>query len=49
MSDTNQLSNLVEEFRKFAAERDWEQFYILKNLSMAMANDAAEVMEKFSD
>jgi len=31
----------------FAAERDWEQFQAPKNLSMALAVEAAELMEHF--
>lgn len=40
-----QLKNKVEEFVK---ERDWEQFHSPKNLSMAIAIEAAEVMEPFT-
>ncbi len=31
----------------FARERDWEQFHSLKNLSMALAAEAGELMEHF--
>lgn len=31
----------------FAQERDWEQFHSPKNLSMALAAEAAELMEHF--
>ena len=31
----------------FARERDWEQFHSPKNLSMALAAEAAELMEPF--
>jgi dCTP diphosphatase len=31
----------------FAQERDWEQFHAPKNLSMALAAEAAELMEHF--
>jgi len=31
----------------FARERDWEQFHTPKNLSMALAAEAAELMENF--
>ena len=31
----------------FARERDWEQFHTPKNLSMALAAEAAELMEHF--
>jgi dCTP diphosphatase len=32
---------------RFAQEREWNQFHSPKNLSMAMAVEAAELMEKF--
>jgi NTP pyrophosphatase (non-canonical NTP hydrolase) len=31
----------------FVAERDWQQFHCPKNLSMAMAIEASELMEHF--
>jgi dCTP diphosphatase len=31
----------------FVRERDWEQFHTPKNLSMALAAEAAELMEHF--
>jgi NTP pyrophosphatase (non-canonical NTP hydrolase) len=41
----------VAELRKlvadFVAERDWSQFHSPKNVSMALAIEAAELMEKF--
>ena len=33
--------------REFVAERDWQQFHAPKNISMAMAIEAAELMEHF--
>ncbi len=33
--------------RQFAAERDWEQFHSPKNLAMALAVEAAELLEHF--
>lgn len=33
--------------RRFSDERDWAQFHSLKNLSMALAIEAAELMEPF--
>src|SRR4051812_47497288 len=33
--------------RRFVAERDWEQFHDLKNLSMAVAVEAGELMDHF--
>ncbi len=32
---------------EFARERDWEQFHAPKNLSMALAAEAGELMEHF--
>ena len=45
-SDTT-LSHLREEVRKFAQERDWDQFHSPKNLGMSIAIEAAEIMEHF--
>ncbi|MGQ0579444.1 MAG: nucleotide pyrophosphohydrolase [Betaproteobacteria bacterium] len=48
MSTTpDSLSDLRERLRRFAAERDWEQFHIPKNLAMSVAIEAAEIMERF--
>ena len=44
MSDLEQLRESVE---KFAAERDWDQFHTPKNLSMALAGEAGELLEVF--
>jgi NTP pyrophosphatase (non-canonical NTP hydrolase) len=41
------VSQLKERVLAFARERDWEQFHAPKNLSMAMAAEAAELMEHF--
>ncbi|OQA35974.1 MAG: hypothetical protein BWY54_00313 [Candidatus Dependentiae bacterium ADurb.Bin331] len=47
----NDQSTTIEELRnqveKFVTERDWVQFHSLKNLSMAIAVEAAELMEHF--
>lgn len=40
----HQLRELV---RQFVTERDWRQFHAPKNLSMALAIEAAELMEHF--
>lgn len=39
-----QLRQVVE---RFVGERDWHQFHAPKNLSMALAIEAAELMEHF--
>ena len=41
------LAELASELREFAKDRDWEQFHSPKNLSMALAVEAAELMEIF--
>jgi NTP pyrophosphatase (non-canonical NTP hydrolase) len=41
------LGELKEKVLAFARERDWEQFHSPKNLSMALAAEAAELMEHF--
>ena len=41
------LDDLRERQRRFAAERDWEQFHMPKNLAMSVAIEAAEIMEHF--
>lgn len=41
------LEDLRERQRRFAAERDWEQFHTPKNLATSVAIEAAEIMEHF--
>jgi dCTP diphosphatase len=41
------VAQLKERVLAFARERDWEQFHAPKNLSMALAAEAAELMEHF--
>lgn len=38
---------IVEQLRRFVAERDWEELHTPKNLTMALAVEAAELMEHF--
>lgn len=48
MNDTTSaLQELKQRMRQFADDRDWQQFHDLKNLSMALAIEAAELMEHF--
>ena len=48
MSDTNTtIDELKQLVHNFVAERDWQQFHSPKNLSMALAIEAAELMEHF--
>ncbi len=44
---TDSLKSLRARVAKFAAERDWEQFHNPKNLAMALAGEAGEVLEHF--
>jgi NTP pyrophosphatase (non-canonical NTP hydrolase) len=41
------LEGLRDQLRDFAAARDWEQFHSPKNLSMALAAEAGELLEAF--
>ena len=46
MSD-DALDQLKQRLRRFATERDWDQFHSPKNLSMALIAEAAELVEHF--
>jgi len=41
------IDDLTNKLRRFAKERDWEQFHSPKNLSMALAVEAGEILEIF--
>ena len=41
------VPEIQDRLRKFAAERDWERYHSPKNLSAALAVEAAELMEIF--
>lgn len=45
--DQTTLAELKAEVLAFARERDWEQFHSPKNLSMALAAEAGELLEHF--
>ena len=45
--DQTTVQSLRDMVREFVAERDWQQFHAPKNISMAMAIEAAELMEHF--
>lgn len=51
MKSLNDSSTTVAELKArilaFVRERDWEQFHAPKNLSMALAAEAGELMEHF--
>lgn len=44
---TRQLEDLRVRIRRFAEERDWDQFHTPKNLAMALIVEAAELVEHF--
>ena len=41
------LEHLRERLAAFATERDWDQFHNPKNLAMALAGEAGELVEHF--
>ena len=41
------IGELAERLRDFAAARDWEQFHTPKNLAMALAGEAGELLAEF--
>jgi len=41
------LDEVRDFLRKFAADRDWEQYHTPKNLAMAIAAEAGELLEVF--
>jgi NTP pyrophosphatase (non-canonical NTP hydrolase) len=41
------LQDLRTALRRFAAERDWDQFHSPKNLAIALSVEAAELLEHF--
>ena len=43
----NELEVLRDKLRTFAADRDWDQFHSPKNISMALAVEASELLEHF--
>lgn len=47
MSGTTELGDLQQALRQFAAEREWERFHSPKNLAMALAGEAGELLEHF--
>jgi NTP pyrophosphatase (non-canonical NTP hydrolase) len=42
-----EMEELRDEMREFARVRDWDQFHSAKNLAMALAVEAAELLEHF--
>jgi NTP pyrophosphatase (non-canonical NTP hydrolase) len=43
----NSLDALRDALRRFAAERDWDQFHSPKNLAIALSVEASELLEHF--
>ncbi len=41
------MQDLIEEYRRFVKERNWEQFHSPKNLSAALSVEASELVEIF--
>ena len=41
------ISKIQNQLKKFAIERDWEQFHTPKNLAMALSVEASELVEVF--
>ncbi len=42
-----EIENLRNKLRKFASERQWDQFHSPKNLSMALSAEVGELLEHF--
>lgn len=47
MTDIIDINKLKENLAEFAQQRDWGKFHSPKNLSMAIANEAGELLELF--
>jgi len=43
----DRLEAVVKELRAFVAEREWEQFHDPKNLAMAVASEAGELLAEY--
>jgi len=43
----SEFDGLRDLHREFAVERDWEQFHNPKNLAMAVASEAGELLAEF--
>ena len=41
------MKELLQNLKKFAAERDWDQFHSPKNLTMALSVEVGEIVEHF--
>jgi dCTP diphosphatase len=45
--ESDVLSTLIKEIRDFADRRNWHKFHTPKNLSMALAGEAGELLAEF--
>lgn len=43
----DRLQDVVHQLRAFVAEREWEQFHDPKNLAMALASEAGELLAEY--
>ena len=43
----NEFDRLADELREFAKARNWEKFHTPKNLAMALAGEAGELVAEF--
>lgn len=43
----DRLDQLLEQAREFVHERDWEQYHDPKNLAMAVASEAGELLAEY--
>src|SRR2546421_6481555 len=46
-SGVDRIERLRRDLRRFAADRDWEQFHTPKNLAIALSVEAGELLEHF--
>ena len=46
-ASVDSLVELRDALRRFAAERDWQQFHTPKNLAIALSVEASELLEHF--
>jgi dCTP diphosphatase len=45
--DIDPIERLRRDLRRFAADRDWEQFHTPKNLAIALSVEVGELLEHF--
>jgi len=43
----DRLQTVIKDLRKFVAEREWSQFHDPKNLAMAVASEAGELLAEY--